>query len=57
MRRRCTGQALWNTLLEDCLGCHCLLENSHVHDVELVAVKMKWVCQRIVDVYENELNY
>lgn len=43
-------------MLENELGRHVLLEYSHVHNIELVAVKMKRVCQRIVDVDENELD-
>lgn len=46
----------WNTLSGDFLSRHRIRENSHVHYIKLVSVKVEWVCQRIVDVDENELH-
>lgn len=54
-RRFVTLTTVWNTVLGDFLSCHRFLENSHVHNIKVVSVKVEGVCQRIVDVDKKEL--
>lgn len=33
-----------------------LVEHSHVHDVELVAMQVDWMCNLVVDIHEHQFH-